>query len=67
MLGTVRIDYTADLSLKSWRKPLIFLIGSALNTLGVDAMQGIVNYYEHGDKNGPAKSYAAAVEDTRHS
>jgi hypothetical protein len=68
--GTVRIDYTADLSLKSWRRPLIALIGSALNTLGADAMKGIVNFYEHGDKNGPTKGDAAtgaADADTRHS
>lgn len=35
------IDYHVNLSLKSWRRPFIVFLGSALNTLGREAMDGM--------------------------
>jgi hypothetical protein len=49
---TVKIDYTADLSLKSFRRPFIVLISKSLDKLGKDAMSGIENFYKHGNKLG---------------
>ncbi len=39
--GRTRINYTADLTLKGFRRPLIVLVGSALNELGRAAMTGL--------------------------
>lgn len=46
----VEINYEADISLKSWRKPFIIFLNTALNYLGKSAKEGIENYYKYGYK-----------------
>lgn len=58
--GKVRIDYTADLSLKSFRKPFILFLKGALDKLGTEAMNGISNYYKYGDKQGKVQDHSNA-------
>ena len=36
-----KVDYTADLSLKGWKRPLIFLLQGTFNKLGQSAMEGM--------------------------
>ena len=47
----VEINYEADLSLKSWRRPFIIFLNTSLNYLGKSAKEGIENYYKYGDKH----------------
>lgn len=35
------VDYSADLSLKGWRRPFIVFLSSSLDKLGKDAMAGM--------------------------
>ncbi|EGD78012.1 hypothetical protein PTSG_09650 [Salpingoeca rosetta] len=39
--NNVVVDYTADLSLKGWRRPFILFLKNDLNKLGRDAMEGL--------------------------
>ena len=42
--NATKVDYTADLTLKGWKRPFIVLLSGALNKLGRDAMTGLENY-----------------------
>lgn len=48
----VEIDYQAELTLKSWRRPFIFFINRSLNKIGESAKRGIENYFKYGNKEG---------------
>jgi len=51
---SVKIDYKAELTLKSFRRPFIGMVSKALDQLGRDAMTGIENFYKYGSKAGTA-------------
>ena len=48
----IEIDYQAELTLKSWRRPFIFFIYRSLNKIGESAKRGIENYFKYGNKDG---------------
>lgn len=48
----IEIDYQAEITLKSWRRPFIFFINSSLNKIGESAKRGIENYFKYGNKDG---------------
>lgn len=60
--GLVKIDYTADLSLKGFRKPFIIFLNKSFDKLGRSAMAGIENYYKHGNKNGPGQDEPSTTD-----
>lgn len=45
-----KIKYKADLTLKGFRRPFIIFLNKSLEQLGKDAINGIWNYFLHGNK-----------------
>ena len=39
--GKVRIDYTADLTLRGWKRPFVVFLNKSFNKLGRAAMEGL--------------------------